>query len=67
MNPPLDEVQIFDLLDRGMSPSAAIDWMHANGYATIGVWYPDVNVLAFAYEYIALIAGQWDIVLRVGA
>jgi hypothetical protein len=67
INPPLDELQIFDLLDRGMSPPDAVTWMHANGYATIGVWYPDVQVLAFAYEYVALINGQWDIVLRVGA
>jgi hypothetical protein len=67
MNPPIDELQIFDLLDRGFSPSDAVDWMHANGYATIGVWYPSVSVIAFAYEYIALINGQWDIVIRVGA
>ena len=67
LNPPLDELQIFDLLDRGMSPPDAIDWMHANGYATIGVWYPGVNVIAFAYEYMALINGRWDIVLRAGA
>ena len=67
MNPPLDELQIFDLLDRGMSPPDAVDWMHANGYATAGVWYPDVSVIAFPYEYIAFINGQWDIVIRVGA
>ncbi|HEY2153133.1 MAG TPA: hypothetical protein VGH34_20150 [Vicinamibacterales bacterium] len=67
LNPPLDELQIFDLLDRGMSPPDAINWMHANGYSTIGVWYPDVQVIAFAYEYIAYINGQWSIVIRVGA
>jgi hypothetical protein len=67
LNPPIDELQIFDLLDRGMAPADAVNWMHANGYATIGVWYPDVSVIAFAYEYIALINGQWDIVIRVGA
>jgi hypothetical protein len=67
LNPPLDELQIFDLLDRGMSPPDAVNWMHANGYSTIGVWYPDVSVIAFAYEYVALINGQWDIVIRVGA
>jgi hypothetical protein len=65
-NPPLDELQIFDLLDRGMSPQSAIDWMHGNGYATEGVWYPDVQVIGFAYEYIAFVRGQWDIVVRVG-
>ncbi len=67
MNPPLDTLQIFDLIDRGLTPAAAVDWMRANGYATIGVWYPDVQVVAFAFEYMALINGQWDIVLRVGA
>ena len=67
INPPLDELQIFDLLDRGMSPPDAVQWMHDHGYATIGVWYPDVAVLAFAYEYIAFIDGRWDIVIRAGA
>ena len=67
MNPPLDELQIFDLLDRGFSPADAIAWMHGNGYATVGVWYPDVSVIAFPFEYIAFINGQWDIVIRVGA
>jgi hypothetical protein len=67
LNPPLDELQIFDLLDRGMTPPNAVQWMHDHGYATVGVWYPDVQVLAFAYEYIAFINGQWDIVIRNGA
>ncbi len=67
LNPPLDELQSFDLLDRGMSPPDAVNWMHANGYSTIGVWYPDVQVIAFAYEYIAYIDGRWSIVIRVGA
>jgi hypothetical protein len=66
-NPPLDELQIFDLLDRGLDPVAAIDWMHANGYPTIGVWYPAVQVIAFQWEYVAYIGGEWDIVVRVGA
>jgi hypothetical protein len=67
VNPPLDELQIFDLLDRGLSAPDAVDWMHNNGYATIGVWYPAVNVIAFAYEYMAFINGRWDIVIRAGA
>jgi hypothetical protein len=66
-NPPLDTLQVFDLIDRGMDPAAAVDWMHANGYPTIGLWYPSVQVVAFQWEYMALINGQWDIVLRVGA
>jgi hypothetical protein len=66
-NPPLDTLQIFDLIDRGLDPKAAVDWMHANGYPTIGLWYPDVQVVAFEWEYMAYINGQWDIVVRVGA
>ena len=50
-----------------MSPPDAINWMQGHGYPTIAVWYPDVQVIAFQYEYIALIAGQWNIVVRVGA
>lgn len=67
LNPPLDELQIFDLLDRGMDPDSAIAWMHANGYATAAAYYPSVQVIGFAYEYLALVNGRWDVVLKVGA
>lgn len=67
MNPPLDELQIFDLMDRGMDPESAIAWMHANGYATAAAYYPSVQVIGFAYEYLALVNGRWDVVLKVGA
>jgi hypothetical protein len=67
LNPPLDELQIFDLLDRGMSPPDAIAWMRNNGYFSVGTWYPDVQVIAFAFEYMAYINGQWSITIRVGA
>jgi hypothetical protein len=67
LNPPLDQVQIFDLLDRGMDPQSAIDWMHSHGYATIAAYYPSVQVIGFQFEYMALIRGSWDIVLKVGA
>jgi hypothetical protein len=67
INPPIDELQIFDLLDRGMAPADAVNWMHANGYATVGVWYPDVQVIAFPYEYMAYVNGVWSIVIRAGA
>jgi hypothetical protein len=66
MNPPLEEVQIFDLLDRGFDPNAAIDWMKSNGYTTTAAFYPDVSVIGFPYEYIAFVNGQWDIVIRIG-
>lgn len=67
LNPPLDELQIFDLMDRGMDPDSAIAWMHANGYATQAAYYPSVQVIGFAYEYMALVNGAWDLVLKVGA
>lgn len=67
LNPPIDEVRVFDLLDRGFEPQAAIDWMNGNGYPTIAAFYPAVNVIGFQFEYLALINGQWDIVLKVGA
>jgi len=67
LNPPLDQVQIFDLLDRGLDPQAAIDWMNSHGYPTGAAYYPSVQVIGFQFEYMALIAGRWDIVLKVGA
>ena len=66
-NPPIDQLQIFDLMDRGMDPQSAIDWMHGNGYQTVGVYYPSVAVIGFPFEYMAFINGRWDIVLRTGA
>ena len=65
-NPPLDELT-FDLIDRGMNPPDAISWMHRHGYPTIGLWYPDVQVIGFAFQYMAFINGEWDIVRRIGA
>jgi hypothetical protein len=67
LNPPLDQVQIFDLLDRGLDPQAAIDWMNSHGYRTAAAYYPSVRVIGFPFEYMALINGMWDIVLKVGA
>jgi hypothetical protein len=67
LNPPLDQVQVFDLLDRGLDPQAAIDWMNSHGYRTAAAYYPSVQVIGFQFEYMALIAGSWDLVLKVGA
>ena len=67
MNPPLEELQTFDLLDRGLSPADAVDWLHANGYPVAALWYPDPGVIAFTWEYMALIDGRWSIIVRVGA
>jgi hypothetical protein len=67
LNPPLEALRIFDLLDRGMDPQSAINWMHANGYPTVAAWYPAAAVIGFQYEYMALINGVWSLVLKVGA
>jgi hypothetical protein len=68
LSPPLEALQEFDLIDRGMDPQAAIDWMHANGYFSDGVWSPSDNVVGFPFEYMSLNrdTGAWDLVLRSG-
>ena len=40
--------------------------MKSNGYFTDAVWYPEIAVVGFAFEYIALIGGSWELVIRVG-
>jgi hypothetical protein len=64
LSPPLDALRIFDLIDRGLDPQAAIDWMHGNGYPTQAAYFPAIAVIGFSYEYMALINGRWDLVLR---
>ena len=68
LSPPLETLEEFDLIDRGMDPQAAIDWMHANGYFNDGVWSPSNNVVGFPFEYMFLNndTGAWDLVLRSG-
>ena len=66
-SPPLEILRVFDLLDRGYSPDNALEWMRANGYPTVGVWYPSVAAIGFPFQYMALISGSWELVLRVGA
>jgi hypothetical protein len=66
-NPPLDALQIFDLLDRDFTPQAAIDWMNSHGYRTNAAYYPEVRVIGFEHEYMAYVGAQWSLVLRVGA
>jgi hypothetical protein len=67
LSPTLDELQLFDCMDRGMQPQQAIDWMHGHGYGTSAAWFPDIAVIGFAHQYLALISGRWDMVLRSGA
>lgn len=71
-SPDIEQLRIFDLLDRGFSPESAIAWMISNGYPTIAAWYPppEKAVIGFQYVYIAargkiVTNGTWDIVVRV--
>jgi hypothetical protein len=64
-SPMVEWLRVFDLMDRGMDPQSAIDWMHNNGYQTTAAWFPSVNVLGFQFTYAALIGGKWDLVLRL--
>jgi hypothetical protein len=66
VSPTLEELRVFDLLDRGFDPQGALDWMSGNGYPTSAAYYPAVKVIGFPTEYMAFINGQWDLVLRVG-
>jgi hypothetical protein len=67
VSPTLEELRVFDLLDRGFDPQGALDWLDGNGYLTSAVYYSSVNVIGFATEYMAFINGRWDLVLRAGA
>jgi len=64
--PPLEALREFDLIDRGMDPQAALDWMNVNGYLTTGIWVPSVQVVGYPFIYIALIGGSWNLVVRIG-
>jgi hypothetical protein len=66
LSPPLEELQAFDLLDRGLDPQAAIDWMHANGYPSSAAYYPlGSGVIGFPFQYMALDSGRWDLVDKI--
>jgi hypothetical protein len=67
VSPTIEELRVFDLVDRGYDPAGAIAWMNGNGYATVAVWYPSVQSIGFPFQYMALIAGAWELVTRVGA
>jgi hypothetical protein len=67
LSPTLEQLQMFDLLDRGLDPESAINWMKSNGYPTNAAWYGSVAVIGYSFQYIALIDGQWHIVDKVGA
>jgi hypothetical protein len=65
--PPTDTLRVFDLLDRGYNPDAALAWMRANGYGAVPVYYPAVQAIGFPFQYMALVNGAWELVHRVGA
>ena len=66
-SPTLEALRIFDLVDRGFDPQGALDWMNGNGYPTTAVWYSSVQAFGFAYQYMALVGGRWELVVRIGA
>jgi hypothetical protein len=66
-SPPLEVLRVYDLLDLGYDPDSAISWLRSNGYPTVAVWYPSVASIGFPYQYMALIRGAWELVVRVGA
>jgi hypothetical protein len=65
LNPPLESLQIFDLMDRGLDPQGAIDWMRGHGYPTVAAFYRDIDVIGFSYEYMALNNGRWNLILKL--
>jgi hypothetical protein len=65
-SPPIEALRLVDLIDRGMDPDSAIDWLEDNGYPSTGQWYPGIDVIGIPHVYIALIGGSWELVHRVG-
>jgi hypothetical protein len=65
-SPPLETLRVYDLLDLGYQPQAAIDWMRARGYPVTAVWYPGPIAIGFPFQYAALVNGEWELVVRVG-
>jgi hypothetical protein len=66
-SPTIEQLRLFDLIDRGMDPDSAIAWMNSNGYFTAAVFYPSVMAIGFQSHYMAYVAGAWELVIRVGA
>ncbi len=71
-SPDAESLRLFDLLDRGLDPDAAIGWMVTNRYPTNALWYPppEKAVIGLHYVYLAsrgkvVVNSTWDVVLRV--
>jgi hypothetical protein len=67
VSPPFEALRIFDLLDRGMAPQSALDWLNSHGYPNVGVYYSSVDVFGLEFVYLARVNGAWELVVRVGA
>ena len=65
-NPPIEALRLFDLMDRGLEPDAAVNWLSANGYPSTGQYYASVDVIGIPHVYLARIGGAWELVLRAG-
>ena len=66
-SPTIEQLRVFDLLDRGMDPDSAIAWMNANGYFTTALYYPSVLSIGFQSHYMTYLSGAWALVVRAGA
>jgi hypothetical protein len=69
VSPTVENLRVFDLLDRGMNPNLVLGWMNSNGYGTAAVYYGSVaqGVFGFSQNYMTLIGTSWTLVKRVGA
>jgi hypothetical protein len=72
VSPPLEVLQLIDLMDRGLSPADAIAWQGGNGYSTAdAVYYPSIpntsGVVGYRAVYISLVGGGWDLTIRSGS
>ena len=65
-SPPIEALRLFDLMDRGMEPDPAINWLAANGYPSTGQWYSASETIGIPHVYLALIGGSWELVHRAG-
>jgi len=71
-SPTAEMLRLFDLIDRGFDPQAAINWMNGNGYPTAAQWYPppEKAVIGIQYVYLACTPVtsypncKWDVVVK---
>jgi hypothetical protein len=66
LSPPVEAVRLVDLLDRGYAADQAIGWMRDNGYPSVAAWYPGQLAIGLPFQYMALVQGRWELVVRVG-